>query len=143
MEVATLGRVAVPPDPIPIREVRTLLGKCSASFGITLPWEAMADNCGLNGLERATTAPISEAVAGLQLEPKGWLSDNPDAPVRKRERNARSTSQLWALFAEIQLSSQPTWIRMRSPVLKNPRFAVRRNLSKRWTPTEAALRRLA
>ena len=40
MELATLGRVAVPPDPIPIREGRTLLGKCSVSFAITLPSEA-------------------------------------------------------------------------------------------------------
>ena len=41
MELATLGRVAVPPDSIPIREGRTLLGKCSVSFAITLPSEAM------------------------------------------------------------------------------------------------------
>ena len=37
MELATLGRVAVPLDPIPIREGRTLLGKCSVSFAITFP----------------------------------------------------------------------------------------------------------
>ena len=36
-----LGRVAVPPDPIPILEGRTRLGKCSASFAITLPSDAM------------------------------------------------------------------------------------------------------
>jgi hypothetical protein len=41
MELATLGRGAVPLDPTPIREVQTLLGKCSVSFAITLPWEAM------------------------------------------------------------------------------------------------------
>ena len=40
MELATLGRGVVPLDPIPIREVRTLLGKCSVSFATTLPTEA-------------------------------------------------------------------------------------------------------
>ena len=40
MELATLGRAAVSPDPIPIREVRTLLAKCFVSFAITSPSEA-------------------------------------------------------------------------------------------------------
>jgi hypothetical protein len=43
MELATLGRVAVPPDPIPIREGRTLLGRCSVSFANTWPSEAMCE----------------------------------------------------------------------------------------------------
>jgi hypothetical protein len=43
MELATLGRVAVPPDPIPIREGRTLPERCSVSFANTWPSEAMCE----------------------------------------------------------------------------------------------------
>jgi hypothetical protein len=41
MELATLGRVEVPPVPTPIREGRTRRGKCCGSFAITLPSNAM------------------------------------------------------------------------------------------------------
>jgi hypothetical protein len=43
MEPATLGRVAVPPDPTPIQEGQTRLGKCSVSFAITLPSNAIGE----------------------------------------------------------------------------------------------------
>jgi hypothetical protein len=43
MELATLGRVAVPLDPIPIREGQMLLGKCSVSFAITCVPDEKAD----------------------------------------------------------------------------------------------------
>ena len=41
MELATLGRAAVPPAPTPIREGRTRLEKCYVSFAIILPSDAM------------------------------------------------------------------------------------------------------
>ena len=80
MELATLGRVEVPPVPTPIREVRMRLRKCCGSFAITLPSNATEKPQIMNALDEAEPyGRVGQCAFTFEIGRAGAMSDHQEA----------------------------------------------------------------